>query len=294
MDVWRDLRPDRSYKMAFMNGNRVECREHGYSCDAAAQKQKAEKDGDGVTACAGNHDCSRCPIDLSEFQGRTDEHCGIASPLSRSRVRIGCGCLRRHSSACASTEQDCLAQPPRRSRRPEFAHYIWYQRFSAIWEPQWVPGFRPIFSRTASSARKPTWCNRSKVGSIDIMLTGSSIWATVAPEFGMLDLGYVFDSYAHMARALDGGVGASLAEILRSRTGCTIMGWGSHFAARSVYTKAPVNSIAELKGVKLRVLPTSAFIDTFKLMGAVPTPIPFIQWNLVHRGADGVVDGFRT
>jgi len=32
-----------------------------------------------------------------------------------------------------------------------------------------------------------------KVGSIDMMITGSSIWATVAPEFGMLDLGYMFD-----------------------------------------------------------------------------------------------------
>ena len=130
-----------------------------------------------------------------------------------------------------------------------------------------------------------------KVGSIDIMLTGSSIWATVAPEFGMLDLGYVFDSYAHMARALDGGVGASLAEILRGRTGCTIMGWGSHFAARSVYTKAPVRSVAELKGVKVRVLPTSAFIDTFKLMGAVPTPIPFNE--LYTAVQTGVVDGFE-
>ena len=111
-----------------------------------------------------------------------------------------------------------------------------------------------------------------KVGSIDIMLTGSSIWATVAPDFGMLDLGYVFDSYAHMAKALDGGVGVNLAEILRNRTGCTIMGWGSHFAARSVYTKAPVKSMAQLKGVKLRVLPTSAFIDTFKLAGSAGLP----------------------
>ena len=49
-----------------------------------------------------------------------------------------------------------------------------------------------------------------KIGSIDMMITGSSIWATVAPEFGMLDLGYVFDSYAHVARSLDGGVGERL------------------------------------------------------------------------------------
>jgi tripartite ATP-independent transporter DctP family solute receptor len=171
------------------------------------------------------------------------------------------------------------------------AHYIWYQRFAANLKTAVGPGISPDFFPNSQLGKEADVVQQVKVGSIDIMLTGSSIWATVAPEFGMLDLGYVFDNYAHMAKALDGGVGASLAEILRGRTGCTIMGWGSHFAARSVYTKAPVNSVAELKGVKLRVLPTSAFIDTFKLMGAVPTPIPFNE--LYTAVQTGVVDGFE-
>jgi TRAP-type transport system periplasmic protein len=171
------------------------------------------------------------------------------------------------------------------------AHYIWYQRFAANLKTAVGARIASDFFPNSQLGKEADVVQQVKVGSIDIMLTGSSIWATVAPEFGMLDLGYVFDSYAHMARALDGGVGASLAEILRSRTGCTIMGWGSHFAARSVYTKAPVKSLAELKGVKLRVLPTSAFIDTFKLMGAVPTPIPFNE--LYTAMQTGVVDGFE-
>src|SRR4051812_20575555 len=94
-----------------------------------------------------------------------------------------------------------------------------------------------------------------------------------------------------MARALDGGVGGNLEELLQKRTGCIVLGWGSHFAARSIYTKAPITSRAQLKGVKLRVLPTSAFIDTFKLMGAVPTPIPFNE--LYTAVQTGVVDGFE-
>jgi tripartite ATP-independent transporter DctP family solute receptor len=130
-----------------------------------------------------------------------------------------------------------------------------------------------------------------KVGSIDMMITGSSIWATVAPELGMLDLGYVFDSLAHVAKALDGGVGPSLAKILQDRTGCVVLAWASHFGARSVYTKTPVTAIAEIKGVKLRVLPTTAFIETFKLMGAIPTPIPFNE--LYTAVQTGVVDGFE-
>ena len=171
------------------------------------------------------------------------------------------------------------------------AHYIWFQRFVANLKSAAGSRIAADFFPNSQLGKEADVVQQVKVGSIDIMLTGSSIWATVAPEFGMLDLGYLFDSYAHMAKALDGGVGASLAEVLRGRTACTIMGWGSHFAARSVYTKAPVTSLAELKGVKLRVLPTSAFIDTFKLMGAVPTPIPFNE--LYTAVQTGVVDGFE-
>ena len=171
------------------------------------------------------------------------------------------------------------------------AHYIWYQRFAANLKAGATGKIVVDFFPNSQLGKEADVVQQVKVGSIDVMLTGSSIWATVTPEFGMLDLGYVFDTYAHMARALDGGVGASLAETLRGRTGCTVMGWGSHFAARSVYTKAPVTSLAELKGVKLRVLPTSAFIDTFKLMGAVPTPIPFNE--LYTAVQTGVVDGFE-
>src|SRR5258708_29307616 len=171
------------------------------------------------------------------------------------------------------------------------AHYIWYQRFAASLKSAMGTRITADFFPNSQLGKEADVVQQVKVGSIDIMLTGSSIWATVAPEFGMLDLGYVFDSYAHMARALDSGVGATLAEILRGHTGCTIMGWGSHFAARSVYTKTPITSLAELKGVKLRVLPTSAFIDTFKLMGAVPTPIPFNE--LYTAVQTGVVDGFE-
>jgi TRAP-type transport system periplasmic protein len=171
------------------------------------------------------------------------------------------------------------------------AHYIWFQRFAANLKSVAGSRIAADFFPNSQLGKEADVVQQVKVGSIDIMLTGSSIWATVAPEFGMLDLGYLLESYAHMAKALDGGVGASLAEILRNRTGCSIMGWGSHFAARSVYTKLPVTSLAELKGVKLRVLPTSAFIDTFKLMGAVPTPIPFNE--LYTAVQTGVVDGFE-
>ena len=171
------------------------------------------------------------------------------------------------------------------------AHYIWYQRFATNVKSALGQRVTLGFFPNSQLGKEADVVQQVKVGSIDMMITGSSIWATVAPEFGMLDLGYMFDSNAHAARALDGGVGAQLAKILNDRTGCTVLGWAAHFGPRSVYTKTPVNALAEIKGVKLRVLPTPAFIETFKLMGATPTPIPFNE--LYTAVQTGVVDGFE-
>src|SRR5258708_3861722 len=122
------------------------------------------------------------------------------------------------------------------------AHYIWYQRFAASLKSAMGTRIAADFFPNSQLGKEADVVQQVKVGSIDIMLTGSSIWATVAPEFGMLDLGYVFDSYAHMARALDSGVGASLNRILLEKTGWTRLAWASHFGSRSVYTKAHVRS----------------------------------------------------
>src|SRR4051812_25802074 len=171
------------------------------------------------------------------------------------------------------------------------AHYIWYQRFAANLRAGAGSRISADFFPNSQLGKEADVVQQVKVGSIDIMLTGSSIWATVAPEFGMLDLGYVFDSYAHVGRALDGGVGASLSKILFDRTQCTVLGWGSHFTARSVYAKTSIKNLAEIKNVKLRVLPTPAFIETFKIMGAIPTPIPINE--LYTALQTGVVEGFE-
>ncbi|HEX4329893.1 MAG TPA: TRAP transporter substrate-binding protein [Burkholderiales bacterium] len=171
------------------------------------------------------------------------------------------------------------------------AHYIWYQRFESNLKAAIGERIKLDYFPNNQLGKEADVVQQVKVGSIDMMVTGSSIWATVAPEFGMLDLGYVFDSYTHVAKALDGGVGASLNNILQGKTGCNVLAWASHFGARSVYTKAQVRSLAEVKGVKLRVLPTPAFIETFKIMGAIPTPIPFGE--LYTAAQTGVVDGFE-
>jgi tripartite ATP-independent transporter DctP family solute receptor len=171
------------------------------------------------------------------------------------------------------------------------AHFIWYERFASNLKNGLGDRVALSYFPDSQLGKEADIVQQVKVGSVDMMITGSSIWATVAPEFGMLDLGYVFDSSPHCFKALDAGVGEQLGKILNDRTGCTVLDWASHFGPRSVYTKMQVKNLAELKGVKLRVLPAPAFIETFKIMGAIPTPIPINE--LYTALQTGVVEGFE-
>jgi TRAP-type transport system periplasmic protein len=171
------------------------------------------------------------------------------------------------------------------------AHHLWFQKLTANVNDALGDRVRFDYFPNSQLGKEADIVEQVKIGSIDLMITGSSIWATVAPELGMLDLGYMFDSYDHASKAIDGGVDRDLGKLLRDRTGVSIIAWGFHFGARSVYTKAPVKQLADLKGVKLRVLPAPAFIETFKVMGAIPTPIPVNE--LYTALQTGVVDGYE-
>jgi tripartite ATP-independent transporter DctP family solute receptor len=171
------------------------------------------------------------------------------------------------------------------------SHFAWQQLMEANLKKAVGDKIRIDYFPNNQLGKESDVVQQVKVGSIDMMLTGSSIWATVTPQLGMLDLGYLFDSYEHVAKALDSGVGAKLNEMLQKSTGCQVITWSAHYGARNVYTKQPVKSLADIKNVKLRVLPTPAFIETFKIMGAIPTPISFGE--LYMAAQTGVVDGFE-
>lgn len=171
------------------------------------------------------------------------------------------------------------------------AHYLWYKPFEDELAKLAGDRIKLEYFPNAQLGKEADVVNQVKAGSVDMMLTGASIWATVVPEFGMLDLGFLFNSYDHCARALDSGVGQAYNQLLLERASVTILGWGFQVGARSIYTKKPIASLSELKGVKLRVLPTKAFIDTFNIIGATPTPIPINE--LYTAVQTGVVDGFE-
>jgi tripartite ATP-independent transporter DctP family solute receptor len=170
-------------------------------------------------------------------------------------------------------------------------HYVWYRRFADNLQKSAGDRIKLEYFPNGQLGAENDVVQQVKTGTVDLMISGSSYWATVVPEMGMCDLGYLFDSYDQAKKHLIGNVGKTLAKVVYDRSKVTIIGWTSTFGARNIYAKKPVTSLADVKNVKIRVLPVPTFLQTIEAMGAIPTPIAMNE--LYTALQTGIVDGFE-
>ncbi|GHC11758.1 TRAP transporter substrate-binding protein [Thermomonas carbonis] len=112
----------------------------------------------------------------------------------------------------------------------------------------------------------------ARFGAIDITRVYSGALNNAFPLTRALCLPYVFDSVAHMRRALDGGLAESVLAGFASRDLVGLAVYDS--GARCFYnTKHPIVMPKDLHGLKLRVASSDIFIELVRLLGANPTPM---------------------
>src|ERR1700733_3646635 len=133
--------------------------------------------------------------------------------------------------------------------------------------------------------------NSVSLGVIDLMVTGTSIWANVVPLIGLLDLGYLFESFPQQTKAVDGGGAKTLEQALRTGANVEIIGWAYNFGSRSVLCKSAVNAPADLAGKRIRTLPNKIITECLRLMGAAATPLAFGEIYTALQA--GVLDGLE-
>jgi TRAP-type C4-dicarboxylate transport system substrate-binding protein len=133
--------------------------------------------------------------------------------------------------------------------------------------------------------------NSVSLGVIDLMVTGTSIWANVVPLIGLMDLGYLFESFPQQTKALDAGAAKPLEAALRNGANAHFVGWAYNFGARSVLCKAPIHAPADLAGKRIRTLPNKIITECLRLMGAAATPLAFGEVYTALQA--GVLDGLE-
>lgn len=126
------------------------------------------------------------------------------------------------------------------------------------------------------------------MGTIDIAVTSTGPIGNFASDFLVLDLPYLFPD-ADTARAvLDGDVGKNLLSQL-SPLGITGAAFWENGFRELTNSKRPINTINDLKGLKIRTMENEIHMAAFKLLGVDPTPM---TWSDVYASLQqGVIDG---
>ena len=114
----------------------------------------------------------------------------------------------------------------------------------------------------------------ARFGAIDICRVNMAALNNAFPLTAMLSLPFVFESVAHMRRAVDGPAGAQILTAFRRRGLVGLVFYDA--GARSFYnTRRPIYRARDLRGLKIRVPNSDIFLRTVTAMGANATPLAF-------------------
>lgn len=114
-----------------------------------------------------------------------------------------------------------------------------------------------------------------QLGAVDFGPITTAPLSTLVPEMSVFQLPYIFRDYEHVFKALDGSdTITKYYEAVLDKRGLKLIGF---IAAgyRGIYGHAPINSIADVKGKKVRVQEDKILVATFKALGMISTPIAF-------------------
>lgn len=124
-------------------------------------------------------------------------------------------------------------------------------------------------------------------GAVDFAKASFGTLSQFSDGLNAMVLPYLFDSTEHMFKALDGEIGDELFEEMKEDN---IIGLGyTNSGSRCFFTNTPVNSLDELKGLKLRVQTTPIMLGFVEAVGGFPQGIAA---NEVYSSLQtGVVQG---
>ncbi len=132
---------------------------------------------------------------------------------------------------------------------------------------------------------------QAQIGAIQFARVSVGTLGPVIDELNVFNLPFLFRDTAHMQKIVDGDIGTELLDKVTNndKAGLIALSW-MDAGARSVYTiKKPVHTIADLKGLKIRVIGNPMFVDMMNALGGNGVAMGYDQ--VFSALQTGVVDG---
>jgi tripartite ATP-independent transporter DctP family solute receptor len=114
-----------------------------------------------------------------------------------------------------------------------------------------------------------------QAGDLDMAMTGYPDMSYVIPELKLIGAPYVISDYKHLQAVLKGPYGQRMDAKFREK-GIRVMDvW--YEGARHTTANRPINSMADLKGLKMRTPNVPFLIEYARGVGATPAPVAFAE-----------------
>lgn len=125
-------------------------------------------------------------------------------------------------------------------------------------------------------------------GVIDMAIGSTINWSPQIKEMNLFSLPFLMPDYAAVDALTHGEVGQELFKVIE-RNGVVPLAWGENGYRELTNSKHTVKKPEDMKGMKIRVVGSPLFIDTFTALGANPTQM---SWADAQPAlASGAVDG---
>src|SRR5471030_1474893 len=136
---------------------------------------------------------------------------------------------------------------------------------------------------------------QTRAGAIDLNRTNVALIGTFVPAMNVLAMPFLFHSIEHLQKVLDGPIGN---EILGSFEPYGFVGLAFYDSgARSIYNSVrPVRSVADMKGLRLRVQQSELMSDMIKALGAEAIELPYgqVRTGLATKLIDGAENNWPS
>lgn len=130
---------------------------------------------------------------------------------------------------------------------------------------------------------------RCAQGTIQMAGVSTGAASSLVPELNVLEMPYLFHDAAEADRILDGAVKPQMAKLLASKG--FVFGLWAENGFRSMFTRdKAINTVADLRGLRMRSQETIAHLNMYRALGASPQPID--ATNVLTSLQTNVVDGF--
>ena len=130
-----------------------------------------------------------------------------------------------------------------------------------------------IFHSGSLSGNERELAEMAQSGAVDLAIPATTYILGWAPSMKVFDLPYLFEGASHFKKVVQGPVGEKLAKQVED-DGLVLLGYFLP-GVRSVFNNIrPINTLDDVKGLKIRSMQSPVYVEMFKSMGMLPTPLP--------------------